>query len=157
MLFLFVWFLVFLVFRDRVSLCSPGCPGTHFVDQAGLELRNLPASASQVLGLKASATTARPNPYSLVWFMSFQTWVLRSCNPPRQYGTLSSQSAVPNTRVEVRGHSVEVSSLLPILSFQELGRHTQDDQELGHLGVPRSLFKPRCSYVYNKHGDDVFP
>jgi hypothetical protein len=48
-----------LVFRDRVSLCSPGCPGTHFVDQAGLELRNLPASASQVLGLKACTTTAR--------------------------------------------------------------------------------------------------
>jgi hypothetical protein len=40
-------------FRDRVSLCSPGCPGTHSVDKAGLELRNLPASASQVLGLKA--------------------------------------------------------------------------------------------------------
>jgi hypothetical protein len=46
----------FLVFRDRVSLCSPGCPGTHSVDQAGLELRSLPASASQVLGLKARAT-----------------------------------------------------------------------------------------------------
>jgi hypothetical protein len=44
------------VFRDRVSLYSPGCPGTHFVDQAGLELRNSPASASQVLGLKACAT-----------------------------------------------------------------------------------------------------
>jgi hypothetical protein len=43
--------------RDRVSLCSPGCPGTHFVDQAGLELRNPPASASRVLGLKACATT----------------------------------------------------------------------------------------------------
>jgi hypothetical protein len=27
-----------------------GCSGTHFVDQAGLELRNQPASASQVLG-----------------------------------------------------------------------------------------------------------
>jgi hypothetical protein len=40
------------VFRDGVSLCSPGCPGTHFVDQAGLELRNPPVSASQVLGLK---------------------------------------------------------------------------------------------------------
>jgi hypothetical protein len=39
-----------------VSLCSPGCPGTHSVDQAGFELRNLPASASQVLGLKACAT-----------------------------------------------------------------------------------------------------
>jgi hypothetical protein len=50
-------FFVFLVFRDRVSLCSPGCPGTHFVDQAGLELRNPPASASRVLGLKACATT----------------------------------------------------------------------------------------------------
>jgi hypothetical protein len=43
-------------FRDRVSLYSPGCPGAHFVDQAGLELRNLPASASRVLGLKACAT-----------------------------------------------------------------------------------------------------
>jgi hypothetical protein len=43
----------------RVSLYSPGCPGTHSVDQAGLELRNAPTSASQVLGLKACATTAR--------------------------------------------------------------------------------------------------
>jgi hypothetical protein len=60
--FLFFCF-VFLVFRDRVlciaciSLYSPGCPGTHSVDQAGLELRNPPASASRVLGLKACATT----------------------------------------------------------------------------------------------------
>jgi hypothetical protein len=42
--------------RDRVSLCSPGCPGTHSVDQSGLELRNPPASASQVLGLNVCAT-----------------------------------------------------------------------------------------------------
>ncbi|GAB1293888.1 Centrosomal protein of 295 kDa [Apodemus speciosus] len=35
-----------------VSPCSPGCPGTHSVDQAGLELRNLPASASQSAGIK---------------------------------------------------------------------------------------------------------
>jgi hypothetical protein len=50
-------FVFFLVFRDRVSLCSPGCPGTHSVsvDQAGLELRNLPVSG--VLGLKACSTT----------------------------------------------------------------------------------------------------
>ncbi|GAB1298844.1 RPGRIP1 variant-11aa [Apodemus speciosus] len=39
----------------RVSLCSPGCPGTHSVDQADLELRNPPASASQVLGLQAAS------------------------------------------------------------------------------------------------------
>jgi hypothetical protein len=47
------------VFRDKVSLCSPGCSGSHSVDQAGLELRNPPASASGVLGLKAWATTAQ--------------------------------------------------------------------------------------------------
>jgi hypothetical protein len=47
-LFCFVLFW-FLVFRDRVSLYNPGCPGTYFVVQAGLELRNPPASASQVL------------------------------------------------------------------------------------------------------------
>jgi hypothetical protein len=53
--FLFFSFLFFsFFFPDRVSLYSPGCPGTHFVDQAGLELRNPRASASQVLGLKAS-------------------------------------------------------------------------------------------------------
>jgi hypothetical protein len=66
--FLFLFFVclfVCFVFEDRVSLCSPGCPGTHFVDQADLELRNLPASASPVLGLKASATTAR-------WFLTLK-------------------------------------------------------------------------------------
>jgi hypothetical protein len=59
--YFFVCFVLFcfvlFFFRDRVSLCSPGCPGTHSVDQAGLELRNLPASASRVLGLKPCATT----------------------------------------------------------------------------------------------------
>jgi hypothetical protein len=60
---IFPYFFFFLVFRDRVSLCSPGCPGTHFVDQAGLELRNLPASAYRVLGLKAYTTTPGNFPY----------------------------------------------------------------------------------------------
>jgi hypothetical protein len=50
-IYLFLW-----VSRDRVSLCNRGCPGTHSVDQAGLELRDPPASASWVLGLKACAT-----------------------------------------------------------------------------------------------------
>jgi hypothetical protein len=57
--YIFVLFFSFLFFcfsQDRVSLCSPGCPGTHFVDQAGLELRNPPASAFQVLGLKECVT-----------------------------------------------------------------------------------------------------
>jgi hypothetical protein len=52
---LFFVLLLLLFFRDRVSLYSSDCPGTHFVDQADLELRNLPASASRVLGLKVCA------------------------------------------------------------------------------------------------------
>ena len=35
--FLFVCF----VFRDRVSLCSPGCPRTYSVDQAGPKLTEI--------------------------------------------------------------------------------------------------------------------
>jgi hypothetical protein len=45
-LFFVVVVVLFLFFRDRVSLYSPGCPVTHSVGQAGLELRNPPASAS---------------------------------------------------------------------------------------------------------------
>jgi hypothetical protein len=41
-----------LVFWDRVSLYSPGCPETHFVDQAGLELRNPPALCLPSAGIK---------------------------------------------------------------------------------------------------------
>jgi hypothetical protein len=49
--FLFVCFC--FLFFETGFLCSLGCPGTHSVD---LELRNPPASASRVLGLKACAT-----------------------------------------------------------------------------------------------------
>lgn len=27
---------LFVFFQDRVSLCCPGCPGTHSLDKAGL-------------------------------------------------------------------------------------------------------------------------
>jgi hypothetical protein len=52
-------------------LYSPGCPGTHFVDQDGIELENAPASASRVLGLKACATMFN-------WFWLFYLFVLFS-------------------------------------------------------------------------------
>ena len=53
-----------LFFRNQASLChSPGCPGAHSVDQAGLIPyfieRSPPSSASQALGLKECTTTAR--------------------------------------------------------------------------------------------------
>lgn len=37
---------------EMKSLCSPGCLGPCYVNQAGFTLRNLPASASWILGLK---------------------------------------------------------------------------------------------------------
>jgi hypothetical protein len=37
----FVCFVVVVVFRVRVSLCSPHCPRTHSVDQAGLKLTKI--------------------------------------------------------------------------------------------------------------------
>jgi hypothetical protein len=63
---------LFVFFWDRVSLCSSGCPGTHFVDQAGLKLRNPPASTSQVLGLKVCATT--PNSRRLLQATRRASW-----------------------------------------------------------------------------------
>lgn len=42
--------------KDRVSLCGPGGPGTLFVGQASLKLRNLPSPASQVPGSKVCAS-----------------------------------------------------------------------------------------------------
>ena len=44
-LLLYIYFYLYVClfsfgFQVRVSLCSPGCPRTEFVDQAGLELRS---------------------------------------------------------------------------------------------------------------------
>jgi hypothetical protein len=40
------YFIIIIFFLDMASLYSPGCHGTHSVDQVGLKLRNLPVSAS---------------------------------------------------------------------------------------------------------------
>jgi hypothetical protein len=53
--FFFFWFFKTGFFRVALAVWL----SWNSVDQAGLELRNPPASASQVLGLKAFATTAR--------------------------------------------------------------------------------------------------
>jgi hypothetical protein len=62
-------------------LYSPGCSGTHFVDQAGLELRNPPASASQMLGVKACTTPGH-------FILSFSP-----SPPPGDAQTLETRSA----------------------------------------------------------------
>jgi hypothetical protein len=79
-LFVFCFcFFVCFVFWDRVSMYSPGCSGTHFVVHAGLELRNLPASASQVLGLKAYATRPGCMPVLIVLFVFLESSLLSFC------------------------------------------------------------------------------
>lgn len=55
--YLFLHIYLFSVFHDKSSLCSSGSLGTRSVDQAGLDLRYPPASASQLLGIKSCATT----------------------------------------------------------------------------------------------------
>lgn len=56
------WFLLSFSFIDRISLCIPGCCGTCSIDQTGLELRDLPASASWMLGFKACTRTPGLSP-----------------------------------------------------------------------------------------------
>jgi hypothetical protein len=79
--FLFGWvFVCFCFFQDRVSLCSPGCPGTHSVDEVNFKLRNLPASASQVLGLKVYTTPAHVaiTSYDYIFIFDVESFVLYS-------------------------------------------------------------------------------
>jgi hypothetical protein len=92
-----------LVFQDRVSLCSPGCPATHSEDQAGLELRNSPASASQVLGLKACAMPGALMVF-IVFFNKLYLFILSLC-------VLSK---------EVRRQLIRIVSFLPPCGSQTL-------------------------------------
>jgi hypothetical protein len=69
----FVVVVLFVCFSRQCFSVILGCPGTHFVDQAGLGLRNLPASVSGVLGLKVFATT----PGKLLIVREYKTAQLR--------------------------------------------------------------------------------
>ena len=96
--FSFCFFLVFVFFFSPKTgfLCValPGCPGTHFVNQAGLGLRNLPASASQVLGLKACATTA---------WLSLLSYITQNHQPQDHttHSGLGSPSSIINLKKNV--------------------------------------------------------
>jgi hypothetical protein len=90
-IYLFIYLFVYLFgFRDRVFLYSPGCPGTHSVDQAGLELRNPPASASRVLGLKAHTTT----PGSFLLFLRRSWEVMRWWGLQKEHSAFLSRQCV---------------------------------------------------------------
>jgi hypothetical protein len=63
------WFFDFGFLRQGFSVQS--WLSWNSVDQAGRKLRNPPASASQVLGLQACATTAQPFFFSFFLFFNF--------------------------------------------------------------------------------------
>jgi hypothetical protein len=97
-----IFFFLFGFSRQGFS----GYPGTNFVDQAGLKLRNPPASVSPVLGLKACAATPG---YRFFFFLRFIYYVynvlytgclpahqkmvpdlIDGCEPPYGYWELNS-------------------------------------------------------------------
>lgn len=55
-------------FWGCVSLCTPGCLGDHSVDQAGLQLNDLPAFAFWVLELKVCASSPPAGSCLSLWF-----------------------------------------------------------------------------------------
>ena len=82
---LFVWLVGF--FWDIVSLYCPGWPGTHSVDEAGLKLRDPPASASWVLEFKVCP--------SIIWLIHYLIQTLPQPSAETFGGSLQHSWCVP--------------------------------------------------------------
>jgi hypothetical protein len=77
---------LFFVFWDRVSLCSPGCPGTHFVDQAGLWTQKSACLCLPSAGIKGvhhytrlrrsflNSSMVAMRPRAVMWFTDWDDW-----------------------------------------------------------------------------------
>lgn len=76
-LLLLLFCLFVILFETRFPLCIHGCPGTHSIDWAGLELRELPASASWLLELKAYAAAAAATTTRPIWGVLTSKWILQ--------------------------------------------------------------------------------
>lgn len=63
-----------IFFKDRISFQSSGYHGMHFVNQTGLELRCLPASAFQMLRLKKYTSTPGLNKHSFFFRLVLQSF-----------------------------------------------------------------------------------
>jgi hypothetical protein len=85
----FFSFSFFLDFSRQGFSFSPGCPGTHSVDQAGL--------ASQVLGLKACATTRPRTTFNWGWLTGseVQSIIIKAgtWQHPGRYGAGGAESS----------------------------------------------------------------
>jgi hypothetical protein len=110
-----------------------------FCFQAGLELRNLPASASQVLGLKACATTARLP--SKVWTSPNQrNYNWQNHTPARAWNkhnqllctVWSSPILTFGEKMKIHTNSVFKETTTPELSLQVLEFSLQLSQRVAH-------------------------
>jgi hypothetical protein len=134
-----------------ISLCRPSCPGTHCIDQAGLELRHLPASVSQVLGLKA--TTA--------WHVVF--WKREKEHKAVSRGRIWELLKGGVGKNTIKSYFMEiiickyltksVPTLTTLSSTVFLSRQTCDDSDRVHgERLLRHVFKgkgwPSCSYLF---------
>ncbi|GAB1295607.1 Cullin-associated NEDD8-dissociated protein 1 [Apodemus speciosus] len=119
----------------EVSLCSPGYPGTHFVDQAGLELRNPPASASQVLGLKGDFLKTLEDPDLNVRRVALVTFNSAAHNKPSLIRDLLD-SVLPHlyNETKVRKELIREVEMGPF-------KHTVDDG----LDIRKAAFE--CMYT----------
>jgi hypothetical protein len=77
----------------QVSLCSPGCPGTHSVDQAGHKLRNSPPLPPKA-GIKGMCHHAQPFYGLLICLISKEYFV---CFETMYYSILDIGSSVKDS------------------------------------------------------------
>jgi hypothetical protein len=110
---LFCFVLSCLVFWDRISLfCSPGCPGTCYVNQTGLKLKE---SDSRVLGSKECTQFCL---FGFVCLFVFETVSLCSPGCP---GTHS----VDQAGLVLRNPPASASQVLGFKVCTTTARHTQ--------------------------------
>jgi hypothetical protein len=93
---LFFLFFVFIFCFSRQGFSVQSWLFWNSVDQASLELRNPPASASQVLGLQACTTPAQPSEFHyIIFFIYISNVIPFPCFPPIQKHPITSHPPTP--------------------------------------------------------------
>ncbi|GAB1302424.1 Ankyrin repeat domain-containing protein 2 [Apodemus speciosus] len=100
------------------------CPGPHSVDQAGLELRNLPASASQVLGLKKLRRSA-PGKLSMDMLVLEEEKRLGVQSPALQ--KVKGQERVRKTSLDLRREIIDVGGIQNLIELRKKRKQKKRD------------------------------
>lgn len=100
------------LFLGRLSLHSPDWPGSHYADQTVLNSRDPPDSASQMLGLKACATTTGCKFWPQVMCSGDSALLLRCENIWHNWS--SKPGCDPQELLRCDSHSVPPPSVAPV-------------------------------------------